>query len=314
MVPGLKVLVTGGAGFIGSNLVYALLKQGCSVAVLDNFYTGSKKNLANCLAHIELFQEDITQVDIFGLGSFDLIFHLACPASPAKYQADPLFTVQTSYFGTLKVLEYARSTRCKVIFASTSEVYGDPQVHPQVETYFGNVNPVGPRACYDEGKRVAETLCYIFHKQFDVQVIIARIFNTYGPNMAVDDGRVISSFITNALRGTDLVIYGSGHQTRSFCYVSDCVAGLLSLAFLDDKFGVFNLGNDHEIEILELAKLVLNLTNSQSGISFVEAPQDDPAKRRPDISKLITKTGWKPQVSLEEGLKATIEYFKNEVA
>ncbi|MEM3154429.1 MAG: UDP-glucuronic acid decarboxylase family protein [Candidatus Woesearchaeota archaeon] len=304
----MRIIVTGGAGFIGSHLCNALLNNGHDVVCIDNLYTGSKKNIQSFLKNpkFQFVQQDITvPID----DSADQIYNLACPASPFHYQKDPVYTFKTSVFGTYNVLELAHSCKARILQASTSEVYGDPLEHPQKESYWGNVNPVGLRSCYDEGKRAAETLCMDFSRQFNVDVRIARIFNTYGPNMAPDDGRVVSNFIIQALENKPITIYGDGNQTRSFCYVSDMVDGLIKL--MNSKItGPVNLGNPDEFTIKELAEKVISLTKSKSKLVYKPLPQDDPRQRKPDISLVESKLKWSPSVRLTEGLKKTIEYFK----
>ena len=306
----MRYLVTGGAGFIGSHLVDALLKEGHEVICVDNFFTGRKINLAHHLDdfHFELVRHDITiplHLEV------DRIFHLACPASPINYQINPVKTLKTSVMGTINMLGLAKRVKARILLASTSEVYGDPQVHPQVEEYWGNVNPIGPRSCYDEGKRVAETLMFDYHRQNGVDIRVVRIFNTYGPRMAVNDGRVVSNFVNQALRGQDITIYGDGSQTRSFCYISDMVRGLMAMMDNDEYIGPFNLGNPREFTIRQLAELVIQQTNSTSRLVQRELPEDDPRVRRPDISKARKVLGWEPEVSLEKGLAHTIEFFRN---
>jgi UDP-glucuronate decarboxylase len=306
----MRYLVTGGAGFIGSHLVDALLKEGHEVICVDNFFTGRKINLAHHLDdfHFELVRHDITiplHLEV------DRIFHLACPASPINYQINPVKTLKTSVMGTINMLGLAKRVKARILLASTSEVYGDPQVHPQVEEYWGNVNPIGPRSCYDEGKRVAETLMFDYHRQNGVDIRVVRIFNTYGPRMAVNDGRVVSNFVNQALRGQDITIYGDGSQTRSFCYISDMVRGLMAMMDNDEYIGPFNLGNPREFTIRQLAELVIQQTNSTSRLVQRELPEDDPRVRRPDISKARKALGWEPEVSLEKGLAHTIEFFRN---
>lgn len=305
-----RILVTGGAGFIGSHLCERLLKEGHEVLCVDNFYTGRRANIAHLLQNpnFEIIRHDITfplYVEI------DEIYHLACPASPIHYQFDPVQTVKTAVHGSINMLGLAKRTKAKILLASTSEVYGNPQVHPQPESYWGNVNPIGPRACYDEGKRCAETLFFDYHRQHKVRIKIARIFNTYGPRMHPNDGRVVSNFIMQALRGEDLTVFGDGKQTRSFCYVDDMIDALIKLMNTDDDFtGPVNLGNPYEISILELAKFVIELTGSNSKIVFKPLPHDDPVRRKPDITLAREKLNWQPTVPLEEGLKRTIEYFE----
>lgn len=305
-----RILVTGGAGFIGSNLCERLLDEGNEVICLDNFYTGSKSNVEHLQGrNFEIVRHDITQPYY---AEVDEIYNLACPASPVHYQANPIKTVKTSVLGALNTLGLAKRVGAKILQASTSEVYGDPLVHPQTETYWGHVNPIGPRACYDEGKRCAETLFMNYNLQNDVKTKIIRIFNTYGPHMSPDDGRVVSNFIIQALLNMPITIYGDGSQTRSFQYIDDLVDGMIRMmATGDEVTGPINLGNPHEFTILELAKKVIELTGSKSPIEFHELPVDDPIQRRPDITKAQEVLGgWEPKVQLEEGLVKTIEYFK----
>ncbi|MBN2810171.1 MAG: SDR family oxidoreductase [Deltaproteobacteria bacterium] len=306
---GKRVLVTGGAGFIGSHLCRYLLAQGHEVLCLDNFFTGRKSNIDELLdLHgFELIRHDITESILLEV---DQIFNLACPASPVHYQYNPVKTVKTNVMGVINMLGLAKRVRARILQASTSEVYGDPKVHPQTENYWGHVNPIGQRSCYDEGKRVAETLMMDYHRQNQVDVRIARIFNTYGPHMLVDDGRVVSNFIVQALRGEDLTIYGDGRQTRSFCYVDDLVLGLTRLMESPGFSGPVNLGNPCEFTMLELAQLVLELTGSAAGISYLPLPADDPVQRRPDISKAEIELDWTPKVQLREGLQQVISYFR----
>lgn len=304
-----SALVTGGAGFLGSHLIEALLKKGYLVYCLDNLYTGHLSNLEKVLDRIVFYKQDVQNP--LPKVKVDVIFHLACPASPVHYQKDELFTINTSYFGTYNVLELAREINSEVIFTSTSEIYGDPVVHPQSESYFGNVNTLGPRSCYDEGKRAAETLCYIYHKKYAVPVKIVRIFNTYGPRMSLNDGRVVSNFIVKALRNEPLTVFGSGEQTRAFCYVDDLIEGLLRIHEYKRNFEVFNLGNDNEITVNKLAQMVIQLTGSKSHIVFNQSLEDDPFRRRPDLTKIKRAIGWEAKINLEEGLKKTIEYFRS---
>lgn len=305
----IRIMVTGGAGFIGSHLCERLLEQGHDVLCVDNFYTGTKRNIAHLHdnPYFEVLRHDITfplYVEV------DEIFNLACPASPIHYQNDPVQTTKVNVHGAINVLGLAKRVKAKILQASTSEVYGDPQVHPQVETYWGNVNPIGPRACYDEGKRCAETLFFDYYRQHRLKIKVARIFNTYGPRMHPNDGRVVSNFIVQALKGEPITIYGDGSQTRSFCYVDDLVEALLRLMKTPDEVtGPMNLGNSNEFTILELAQRVIELTNSKSKIVFQELPADDPQKRKPEISQAQTHLGWSPKVTLEEGLPKTIGYF-----
>lgn len=303
----LKLLVAGGAGFLGSNLTDRLLEEGHEVVVLDNFSTGTLENLAHHRdnQNLQIIDQDVTTyIDL----DVDGIFNLACPASPIQYQLDPVQTIRTSFVGSLNLLELARKRDIKIFQASTSEVYGDPTISPQVEEYWGNVNPVGIRACYDEGKRAAETLFFDFHRQYGTDIKVARIFNTYGPRMAIDDGRVVTNFIASALRGEPITIYGQGNQTRSFCYVDDLIDGFMLLFSADSSVqGPINLGNPAEFTMLELATIVLELTNSSSKITFLPLPQDDPKQRCPDISKAIEKLAWTPKIDLKQGLTRTIE-------
>lgn len=300
-------MITGGAGFIGSHLCERLLERGDEVLCLDNFFTGSKRNIEHLLQHprFELIRHDVTdplRIEV------DRIWNLACPASPVHYQYNPIKTVKTSVMGALNMLGLARRVKARILQASTSEVYGDPQIHPQVESYWGNVNPIGVRSCYDEGKRVAETLFFDYHRQNNVDIRVIRIFNTYGPRMSPNDGRVVSNFIVQALRGEPITIYGDGSQTRSFCFVSDLVEGMIRL--MDgDCTGPVNIGNPDEFTIAELAKEVLDLTGSTSKLINKPLPSDDPVRRRPDISIARDKLGWTPTVPLREGLRHTIDYF-----
>lgn len=308
-----KILVTGGAGFIGSHLCERLLNDGHTVFCLDNFFTGSKANIKNLLKNprFKIIYHDVTEP--LPKLSVTHIYSLACPASPIHYQKDPIKTMETSVLGMSNVLRLAQKTKARVLQGSTSEVYGDPEIHPQKESYWGNVNPVGPRSCYDEGKRAAETLCIDYHKELGVDVRIARIFNTYGPKMHPNDGRVVSNFVVQAIRGKPLTMYGNGEQTRSFCYVSDTVAGLIRLMESDYVAKPVNIGNPREFTIAELAEKVINFTGSSSEIVKKSLPQDDPRRRRPDISLAKEALGWAPKISLEEGLKQTIEYFRKAV-
>jgi UDP-glucuronate decarboxylase len=306
---GKRILVTGGAGFLGSHLCERLLRAGNDILCVDNYFTGSKDNVAACLdhPHFELMRHDVT----FALYvEVDEIYNLACPASPIHYQHDPVQTTKTSVHGAINMLGLAKRVRAKIFQASTSEVYGDPTVHPQVESYRGNVNPLGPRACYDEGKRCAETLFFDYWRQHKLRIKVARIFNTYGPRMHPNDGRVVSNFIVQALKGEPITIYGRGDQTRSFCYVDDLVDALVRLMATHDDFpGPVNLGNPGEFTILELARLVLGLTGSKSELVHKPLPQDDPMQRRPDISLAARELGWRPTVPVQEGLRRTIDYF-----
>ena len=306
----MRILVTGGAGFIGSHLCKRLLDQGHEVLCLDNFFTGRKENIVELMSnpYFELVRHDIINpIDI----EVDRIYNLACPASPVHYQFNPVRTVQTNVVGATNILELAKRTKARVLQASTSEVYGDPVVHPQVESYWGNVNPIGIRSCYDEGKRCAETLFFDYHRQSGVDIRVIRIFNTYGPNMLENDGRVVSNFIVQALKGEDITIYGDGMQTRSFCYVSDLVTAMIKMMECENFTGPVNLGNPREMTIKEIAEMIIEMTGSKSKLVFMPLPKDDPTRRKPDISLAKEKLGWEPQVMLEEGLKSTIEYFKN---
>jgi UDP-glucuronate decarboxylase len=305
-----RVLVTGGAGFLGSHLCEALLKRDCDVVCADNFFTGRRGNVAHLLDNprFEILRHDIT-FPLFA--EVDEIYNLACPASPVHYQHDPVQTTKTSVIGAINMLGLAKRVGAKIFQASTSEVYGDPDIHPQPESYWGRVNPIGTRSCYDEGKRCAETLFFDYHRQNRVKIKVARIFNTYGPRMHPNDGRVVSNFIMQALRSEPITIYGSGKQTRSFCYVSDLIAGFLKLMDSSDEItGPVNLGNPGEFTMLELAEAVIKLTGSKSKLVFKPLPEDDPKQRQPDITQAKTKLGWEPKVALEEGLKETIQYFK----
>jgi UDP-glucuronate decarboxylase len=304
-----RVLVTGGAGFLGSHLCDRLLRDGHEVICVDNFFTGSKENVAHLRddPRFELVRHDVTfplYVEV------DEIMNLACPASPIHYQTDPVQTTKTSVHGAINVLGLAKRLGCRIFQASTSEVYGDPQVHPQREDYWGHVNPVGPRSCYDEGKRCAETLFFDYHRQVGLRIKVARIFNTYGPRMHPNDGRVVSNFIVQALLGEPLTLYGDGSQTRSFCYVDDLIEGMVRLmATPDDVTGPINLGNPEEFTVAELARLVIALTGSKSSLRHLPLPPDDPVRRRPDVTRARETLDWAPRMALEEGLSRTIEYF-----
>lgn len=308
-----RILVTGGAGFLGSHLCERLLNEGHDVVCLDNYFTGQKQNVVHLMQHpfFELVRHDVTMPYFVEV---DEIYNLACPASPIHYQYNPIKTVKTSVMGAINMLGLAKRIRAKVLQASTSEVYGDPEVHPQHEQYWGHVNPIGERACYDEGKRAAETLFVNYHKQNDVRIKIIRIFNTYGPRMHPNDGRVVSNFIVQALQNHDITIYGDGSQTRSFCYVDDLLEGMTRMMNTGDEItGPINVGNPGEFTILQLAELVIKMTGSKSGIVYRELPNDDPLQRKPDITKAKEILDWKPAISLEEGLKPTIEYFRKTI-
>lgn len=304
-----KILVTGGAGFIGSHLCKKLLEQNNEVLCLDNYFTGSKMNVLNMLDNpmFELIRHDIVNPYI---AEVDEIYNLACPASPIHYQHNPIQTVKISVMGAINMLETAKATGAKILQASTSEVYGDPKIHPQVESYWGNVNPIGERSCYDEGKRCAETLFMDYHRQSNLKIKIIRIFNTYGPNMHPNDGRVVSNFIVQCLRNEDITIYGDGNQSRSFQYVDDLIEGMIKMMSTPDNFiGPVNIGNPNEFTILELAQTIIKITNSKSKLIFKPLPKDDPQQRRPDITLAKEKLDWSPKIELEEGLKKTIDYF-----
>ena len=305
-----RIMVTGGAGFIGSFLCERLLEQGAEVLCVDNFFTGTRSNVAHLMGNprFELMRHDVT-FPLFV--EVDQIYNMACPASPIHYQFDPVQTTKTSVHGAINMLGLAKRTKARILQASTSEVYGDPEIHPQEESYWGNVNPIGPRSCYDEGKRCAETLCFDYHRQHGVEIKVARIFNTYGPRMHPNDGRVVSNFIMQALRGEDITIYGDGSQTRSFCFVDDLVDGLIGLMNTETGVtGPINLGNPGEFTIKELAELVIEMTGTSSKLVQKPLPQDDPRKRKPDINRARDTLGWEPQVKLRDGLEKTIDYFR----
>jgi UDP-glucuronate decarboxylase len=306
----MRMLVTGGAGFIGSHLCERLLKEDHEVICLDNFFTGSKRNIAHLLENrnFELIRHDVTQPILLEV---DRIFNLACPASPIHYQYNPVKTTKTSVMGAINMLGLAKRVRARILQASTSEVYGDPQIHPQTESYWGNVNTLGIRSCYDEGKRVAETLMMDYHRQNKVDIRIIRIFNTYGPKMAENDGRVVSNFILQALKGEDITVYGKGEQTRSFCFVSDLVEGMMRMMECPGFIGPVNLGNPNETTIVEFARKIIALTGSKSRIVFKPLPADDPKQRQPDITLAKQMLDWEPKVSVDDGLKQTIEYFSS---
>lgn len=304
-----RILVTGGAGFIGSHLCERLLNNGDDVICLDNYFTGSKNNIRHLIGNnrFELVRHDVINEY---LAEVDQIYNLACPASPVHYQYNPIKTTKTSVMGIINMLGLAKRCKATILQASTSEIYGDPHIHPQVESYWGNVNPIGLRSCYDEGKRCAETLMMDYHRQNNVDIRIARIFNTYGPRMAVNDGRVVSNFIIQALKNEPITVYGEGNQTRAFCYVSDLVEALIRFMNNDEKFiGPVNLGNPQEYTILNFAKLIIELTNSNSEIIFAPLPADDPVQREPNITLAKEKLNWEPKVGVKEGLLKTIEYF-----
>jgi len=305
----MRILVTGGAGFIGSHLCERLVAEGHEVICLDNFFTGRRSNVEELLGQpgFEIIRHDVINPVLLEI---DRIFHLACPASPVHYQYNPVKTVKTNVMGTINMLGLAKRVKARLLHASTSEVYGDPQVHPQTEDYWGNVNPIGLRSCYDEGKRVAETLCFDYNRQNDVDIRVVRIFNTYGPRMLSDDGRVVSNFVVSALQGSDITVYGDGSQTRSFCYVDDLVEALVRMMDQDQDLGPVNLGNPEEFTILQLANLVIELTGSSSRIVHADLPQDDPTRRRPDISRARALLEWEPTVALREGLGRTIAWFE----
>ena len=310
----MNILVTGGAGFIGSHLCKRLYKEGHKVFCLDNLQTGRLKNISELYGkdRFHFIEQDVIKpLDL----SVDQIYNLACPASPLHYQENPLHTIRTNYYGAENMLELAKREHAVILQASTSEVYGNPLVSPQEEIYWGNVNPIGPRACYDEGKRIAETLFFNYHRQYGVRIRVARLFNTYGPGMSTGDGRVVSNFITNALRGEKLTLYGDGSQTRSFCFVDDTVEGLIRLMnHMDDELiGPINIGNPSERTVRDLSNHILQLTGSASGVTFLPLPVDDPVRRKPDISMAEKILDWHPQVDIDDGLKMTIEYFRSEL-
>lgn len=308
----MRILVTGGAGFIGSHLIDRLMAERNEVICLDNFYTGAKRNILKWLDHpyFELVRHDVTEPIRLEV---DQIYHLACPASPVHYQYNPVKTIKTNVMGTLHMLGLAKRVKARFLLASTSEVYGDPEVHPQTEDYRGNVNPIGIRSCYDEGKRVAETLAFDYHRQNNVEVRVARIFNTYGPRMLENDGRVVSNFVVQALRGIPLTVYGDGSQTRSFCYVSNLVDGLIRL-MNREHIGPINLGNPDEYTILELAQTIQRMVNPNTKLQLKPLPEDDPRRRKPDITRAQTLLDWQPTVPLQEGLQQTIQYFRDHIA
>lgn len=310
----INVLITGGAGFLGSHLCERLIAEGEDILCVDNFYTGSKKNVASLIGnpHFELMRHDVTfplYVEV------DRIYNLACPASPIHYQRDPVQTTKTSVHGAINMLGLAKRVGARILQSSTSEVYGDPEIHPQPEDYWGHVNPIGPRSCYDEGKRCAETLFFDYHRQHALEIKVMRIFNTYGPRMDLRDGRVVSNFIVQALSGNDITIYGDGQQTRSFCYVTDLIEGMVRFMRSPASLvGPINIGNPSEFTMLELAERVLQLVGGRSRLVFMPLPADDPRRRKPDISKAQQDLGWSPSVSLEDGLKETVAYFRKALA
>jgi len=308
----MRILVTGGAGFIGSHLCERLINEGNEVLCLDNFFTGRRENILHLLDNprFELLRHDVTEPILLEV---DQIYNLACPASPVHYQYNPVKTVKTNVMGTINMLGLAKRVRARILQASTSEVYGDPLVHPQTEDYWGNVNPIGLRSCYDEGKRLAETLMTDYHRQNKVDIRIARIFNTYGPRMLENDGRVVSNFIVQALRGQPLTLYGEGQQTRSFCYVEDLIEGLIRLMNVEDLHEPVNLGNPGEFTIMQLAEEVIKACDSKSGFTYLALPADDPRQRKPDITRAQTALGWNPTIPLREGLKRTVDDFKARV-
>ena len=308
----MRILVTGGAGFIGSHLIDRLMEQGHEVICLDNFYTGTRRNIVKWLGnpYFELIRHDITEPIRLEV---DQIYHLACPASPIHYQYNPVKTIKTNVLGTMYMLGLAKRVKARFLLASTSEVYGDPDVHPQAEEYRGNVNCIGPRSCYDEGKRVAETLAFEYYREHKVDIRVARIFNTYGPRMLENDGRVVSNFVVQALRGEPLTVYGQGSQTRSFCYVSDLVEGLMRL-MNGDFIGPVNLGNPDEYTILELAQFIQGMINPEAELVYKPLPEDDPKQRQPDITRAKTYLDWSPTIPLRQGLKMTIEDFRSRLS
>ena len=307
-----RILVTGGAGFLGSHLCERLINEGHEVICLDNFFTGNKRNVAHLLnnSNFEIMRHDVIH-PVYA--EVDWIFNLACPASPIHYQRDPVRTIKTSVMGALNTLGLAKRNGARILQASTSEVYGDPKIHPQSEDYRGAVNPIGIRACYDEGKRTAETLFFDYHRQHKIDIRVVRIFNTYGPRMSENDGRVVSNFIIQALKGEDITVYGDGSQTRSFCYVDDLIDGIVRMMNTENFTGPVNIGNPRESTILELAEIILQLTGSKSKIIYKPLPSDDPIQRCPNITLAKEKLGWSPKVKLEDGLKSTIDYFRSRI-
>lgn len=304
------IIIAGAAGFIGSHVSERLLTTGCQVVGLDNYYTGSKSHIDNLLKHKYFKALTHNIMDPLYIET-SAIYNFASPASPKDYQSDPIYTIKTNFLGSLNLLGLAKRTKARILQASTSEIYGDPSIHPQEETYFGNVNPIGIRACYDEGKRSAETLFFDYHRQHQVKIKVARIFNTYGPRMNYDDGRAVPNFIVQVLKGEPITIYGNGNQTRSFCYIDDLVDGLIKLMNSEDSIsGPINLGAPHEVTILEIAETIYKLIGKKTKFTFLPPPPDDPVRRKPNIAEAITKLRWEPKVSLEDGLKETIAYFK----
>ena len=309
-----SILITGGAGFLGSHLSKKLLEKKYHVICVDNFYSSNISNISNFLdnSNYKFYEQDICNLNIDD--KIDIIYNLACPASPIHYQADPVKTIQTNVIGSYNVLELARKYKAKIFQASTSEIYGDPKISPQNESYWGNVNPVGIRSCYDEGKRAAETLFFDYNRQYSLNIKVCRIFNTYGPNMALNDGRVISNFIIQALKNEDITIYGDGNQTRSFCYVDDLIEGIINLMDLEENFtGPMNLGTDNELSINNIAKTIIELSNSNSRIKYLDAVSDDPMQRKPDLTLADQKINWNPKIDIKTGILETIKYFKEQI-
>ena len=309
-----SILVTGGAGFLGSHLSKKLLEKKYHVICVDNFYSSNISNISNFLdnSNYKFYEQDICNLNIDD--KIDIIYNLACPASPIHYQADPVKTIQTNVIGSYNVLELARKYKAKIFQASTSEIYGDPKISPQNESYWGNVNPIGIRSCYDEGKRAAETLFFDYNRQYSLNIKVCRIFNTYGPNMALNDGRVISNFIIQALKNEDITIYGDGNQTRSFCYVDDLIEGIINLMDLEENFtGPVNLGTDNELSINKIAETIIKLSNSNSKIKHVDALSDDPMQRKPDLALAYQKINWNPKIDINTGILETIKYFKEQI-
>ena len=309
-----SILITGGAGFLGSHLSKKLLEKKYHVICVDNFYSSNISNISNFLdnSNYKFYEQDICNLNIDD--KIDIIYNLACPASPIHYQADPVKTIQTNVIGSYNVLELARKYKAKIFQASTSEIYGDPKISPQNESYWGNVNPIGIRSCYDEGKRAAETLFFDYNRQYSLNIKVCRIFNTYGPNMALNDGRVISNFIIQALKNEDITVYGDGNQTRSFCYVDDLIEGIINLMDLEENFtGPMNLGTDNELSIKNIAKTIIELSNSNSRIKYLDAVSDDPMQRKPDLTLAYQKINWNPKIDINTGILETIKYFKEQI-